>query len=162
MTVDSTYLCAIINKDIGSCVGRKLVLKKGEKEVQSQGLGVLEVGTEECRVHIRTVTPVGLTEMRLLNKNQKNQVTEEGVFQPDRTPGAKALGGSTPCGWHCRKEASVAEDSDQDKDRKQEMRTEEGEVEGRWFDPASHFKVTDVCPGRKGSHCKTLSRGRVI
>ena len=38
------------------------------------------------------------------------------------------------------------EDSDQEKDRKQEMRTEEVEVGGRWFDPASHCKVTDVCP----------------
>lgn len=60
MSVDFTDLCAIINKDTGSCVGKKLVLKKG---VQSQGLGVLEVGTEECRLHIKTVTPVGLTEM---------------------------------------------------------------------------------------------------
>lgn len=92
MSVDSTDLWAIINKDIGSCVGRKLALKKGEKEAQSQGLGVLEVGMEECRLHIKTVTPVGFTEMRLLNKSQQNQVTEEGVFQPDKTHGAKALG----------------------------------------------------------------------
>lgn len=63
MSVDSTDLHAIINKDIGSCIGRKLVLKKGEKEAQSQGLGVLEVGMEDCRLHIKTVTPVGLTEM---------------------------------------------------------------------------------------------------
>ena len=32
MSVDSTDLCAIMNKDIGSCIGRKLALKKGEKE----------------------------------------------------------------------------------------------------------------------------------
>ena len=66
--------------------------KERRKRSASQGLGVLEVGMEECRLHIKTVTPVGFTEMRLLNKSQQNHVTEEGVFQPDKTHGAKALG----------------------------------------------------------------------
>lgn len=37
--------------------------KERRKRSAKSGTGMIEVGMEECRLHIKTVTPVGLTEM---------------------------------------------------------------------------------------------------
>lgn len=92
-----------------------------------------------------------------------NQVSEEGSSQSDETPGTKALGvGIHHVSGIIGRRPVWLEECDQEKDRKHEMRTEEVEVEGRWFDLINHCKVTDVCPEWKGSHCRVLSRGRII
>lgn len=76
-----------------------------------------------------------------------NQVTEEGSSQSDETPGTKALGvGIHYVSGIVGRRPVRLEECDQEKDRKHEIRTEEVEVEGRWFDLINHCTVTDVCP----------------